>query len=97
MGRWQHGQGLRARMPEPAHRPVGEEIEIGNEFAFVRVRKVLTRNGERLEIIAPRLGYAIQLDPLELEALSWQTHDSFSRLLSSSGGPDHDQAPPHER
>jgi len=84
-------------MPESAHRPVGEEIQIGNEFAVVRVRKVVTRNGERLEIIASRLGYSILLDPLELEALSWQTHDSFSRLLSSSGGPDHDEDAPGDR
>ena len=61
-------------------------IEIGNEFAAVRVRKVLTRNGERLEIDAGRLGYRIRLDALELESLTWQSHDLFSKLLEQPFG-----------
>ena len=49
----------------------GEDpVEIANEFAFVRVRKVHTRNGERLEIQAPRRGTLIRLDPLELETIA---------------------------
>jgi len=66
---------------------VGEPIEIGNEFAFVRVRKVLTRNGERLEIEAPKLGHRIRLDPLELESISWQPHETFSTFLEKPFGP----------
>lgn len=63
-------------------------ISIGNEFTTIEVRKVLTRNGERLEISSPRMGYSIRLDPLELESLTWQNPESFSLLLRSPYGPD---------
>lgn len=69
------------------------EFPVGNEFASVVIRKVFTRNGERLEIFAPKLGKSIQLDPLELESLTWQTHETFSQFLSQpfgSGGRNHD-------
>lgn len=66
--------------------PASDVIEVGNEFAVVRVRKVLTRNGERLEIDAGRLGYWIRLDALELESLTWQSHDLFSKLLEQPFG-----------
>lgn len=61
-------------------------VTIGNEFAYVQVRKVYTRNGERLEISAPKLGYRILLCPLELESLSWQDHSLFSSLLQDPYG-----------
>lgn len=54
---------------------------IANEFASVTVEKVYTRNGERLEITSPRLGFRIQLDPVELESLSWQPKETFSEFL----------------
>jgi hypothetical protein len=73
---------------EPGEQP----IEIVNEFAAVRVRKVHTRNGQRLEISSPRLGYAIRLDALALESLTWQTMDTFTRFLETPFGP-----PEHER
>jgi len=60
---------------------------IANEFATVTVEKVYTRNGERLEIASARLGYRIQLDPLELESLSWQPKDTFSQFLYYPYGP----------
>jgi hypothetical protein len=69
-----------------------QEIEITNEFAQVRVRKVWTRNGARLEIASPRLGYVLRLDALALESLTWQTMDTFTRFLSEPYGP-----PEHER
>lgn len=65
-----------------------EPVEIGNEFAFVRVRKVLTRNGERLEIEAPKIGRVIRLDSLELESLTWQTHDTLSKFMERPFGVD---------
>jgi hypothetical protein len=71
---------------DPTVAQASEVIEIGNEFAAVRVRKVLTRNGERLEIDARRLGHRIRLDALELESLTWQSHDLFSKLLESPFG-----------
>ena len=49
----------------------GPELLIANEFAEVVVRKLLTRNGVRLEIRSPKGGYCVRLDALELEALSW--------------------------
>ncbi|MFI6956599.1 dihydrodiol dehydrogenase [Nocardia sp. NPDC050408] len=66
----------------------GEPVQISNEFATIRVRKVHTRNGERLEIHSPRLGYSIRLDPLELESLTWQTSETFSKLLETPYGPE---------
>lgn len=54
-----------------------EAVEIANEFASVFVRKVHTRNGERLEIEARRRGRLIRLDPLELEALACRDDESF--------------------
>jgi hypothetical protein len=61
---------------------VGTPFTVANEFAFVNVRKVLTRNGERLEISAPKLDFRVLLDPVQLEALTWQTPESLSRLLT---------------
>ncbi|RIH82464.1 hypothetical protein Mlute_02485 [Meiothermus luteus] len=61
-----------------------------NEFTTVTIEKVQTRNGERLRISAPRMGYSVELDPLELEALTWQPVETFSRLLSTPFGPDED-------
>jgi hypothetical protein len=66
---------------------VGEPMIIANEFAEVEVRKVKTRNGVRLEIRSPKLGYRVRLDSLELEALSWQPVETFSRLLETPWGP----------
>jgi hypothetical protein len=64
------------------------EFELANEFALVRVRVVHTRNGVRLEIAAPRLDRAIRLCPLELETLTWQTPETFSRFLATPFGPE---------
>ena len=69
-------------------RRASEELELANEFAEVRVRQVMTRNGVRLEIVAPKLGTGIRLCPLELEALTWQTHESFSKALGTPFGPE---------
>ena len=63
------------------------QISIGNEFTHIELRKVFTRNGERVEISSPRLGYAIRLDPLELESLTWQDAHTFSLLLETPYGP----------
>jgi hypothetical protein len=80
---------------EPAgHSDPGEEeriegeFELANEFALVRVRVVHTGNGVRLEIAAPRLGRGIRLCPLELETLTWQTHETFSHFLQTPFGPE---------
>lgn len=65
-------------------------VELANEYALVTIRTVNTDNGTRLEIVSPRLGKSIRLDPVELEALTWQSHDLFSRLLQTPFGPEGD-------
>jgi len=68
------------------------DFELTNEFATVRVRRVFTRNGVRLEISSPRLGRSIRLDPLALESLTWQPAETFSAFLRQPFGrqPDED-------
>jgi hypothetical protein len=58
-----------------------EPLLIANEFAEVLVRRVLTRNGMRLEISSPRTATTVRLDPLELESLTKQTPEFYSDLL----------------
>jgi hypothetical protein len=65
-----------------------DTVTITNEFTSVRVRKVFTRNGERLEVHSAKLGFTVQLDPLELESLTWQTPDVFSGFLQDPYGPE---------
>jgi hypothetical protein len=62
------------------------EIQLVNEFAHVRIRKVATRNGARLEIESPRLGRSIRLDAVALESLTWQEPETFSRFLETPFG-----------
>jgi hypothetical protein len=54
-----------------------DPIEIANEFSIVRVSKVHTPNGERLEISSPRRDRLIRLDPLELESIACHDDESF--------------------
>ena len=67
---------------------MGDEIRLANEFSDVVVELVPTRNGARLRISVPSSGHEILLCPLELEALTWQDHDFFSRLLATPHGPE---------
>ena len=69
--------------PDPEH-----VIRLGNEFTEVVVDRVRTGNGVRLRIRVPSSGAEIMLCPLELEALAWQDHELFSRLLASPNGPE---------
>ena len=46
-----------------------EELSIVNEFGLARVRKLRTRNGERLEIHSPRFGHCVHLLHATLEQL----------------------------
>jgi hypothetical protein len=65
----------------------GEPIVLGNEFAEVRVCRIETRNGSRLLIESPKSGQWVTLCPLEVEALTWQNPQTFSRMLGSPFGP----------
>jgi hypothetical protein len=69
--------------PDPDH-----VIKLGNEFTEVVVERVRTGNGARLRIRVPSSGAEILLCPLELEALAWQDHELFSRLLATPNGPE---------
>lgn len=60
-----------------------DPIVFGNEFSEIRVSRVETRNGSRLLIEAPRSGQWVALCPLELEALTWQTPETFSAMIGS--------------
>ncbi|MFQ6330067.1 hypothetical protein ACLMAL_28560 [Nocardia sp. CWNU-33] len=73
------------RSTSPSHG--GSELSISNEFAHVIVRKVHTRNGERLEIESPHFGTSVRLDALQLEGISWQPTEVFSGFLQGSRGP----------
>jgi hypothetical protein len=68
------------------------EFKLVNEYAVVRVRKILTRNGERMEIHAPRLGYTIRLDALACEGLSWQSPQTIGKFLETPFGPGHSES-----
>ncbi|MBA2953814.1 hypothetical protein GON03_05755 [Nocardioides sp. MAH-18] len=65
----------------------GEPLVVGNEFAEVRVAKVQTRNGVRLLVESPKSGQWITLDPLELEALTWQNVATFSAMVGNPFAP----------
>ena len=73
---------------------MADEIRLANEFSEVVVERVPTRNGARLRISVPASGRSILLCPLELEALTWQDHDLFSRLLETPYGPEDEPSPP---
>ncbi len=77
----------------PWHAPDPEtsgEIIIADEHGAVRVRKVKTRNGERLELHSLEHGRSVRLDALALESLTWQTMDTFSAFLRDPFGPSSD-------
>lgn len=56
-------------------------LQIGNEFTVVHVRKVYTRNGERLEIESKKEGTKIHLDPMQLEGITTETPEYFSKMV----------------
>lgn len=66
---------------------VGEPIVIANEFSEIRVVRVNTRNGARLFIDSPKSGQWITLDPLELEALTWQNEATLSAMVGNIAAP----------
>ncbi|MGI9556538.1 MAG: hypothetical protein ACR2N5_01210 [Solirubrobacterales bacterium] len=69
-----------------------EEVEfqtfVTNEFTSVRVRKIQTRNGERLEIESRRLPHSIRLDALVLESLTWRSVLELGEGLETPFGPE---------
>jgi len=72
----------------------GEPFGIGNEFTGVEVRKVWTRQGERLSIFVPRSGRRILLDAMQLEIVAAQEPERFRKLFEQELGAGGDpQAP----
>jgi hypothetical protein len=67
---------------------VPPDVLVEIEGARVVVEPVQTRNGVRLRISVPASGHQILLCPLELEALSWQDHEFFTKLLATPHGPE---------
>lgn len=57
-----------------------ERFSIANEFTGAWVRKVWTRNGERLEVSIPKTGNVIYLDAMQLEIIARQTPASLARF-----------------
>ncbi len=66
-------------------------IVVSNEFAAVTIRKVSTRNGERLEIRSLGHEQVIKLDALALEALTWSTPLEVGKGLETPLGRDPSQ------
>jgi hypothetical protein len=62
------------------------EITITNEFTSVRLRKVRTRNGERVEIRSLRVPNVVRLDALVLESLTWRSMKDIAKGLESPFG-----------
>ena len=58
-----------------------EYTEISDHAAIVRVRKVRTGNGVRLEIHTPQKDRRVYQDPQNIESLAWQTPQTFSDTL----------------
>jgi hypothetical protein len=67
-----------------------DPIVIANEFATVTVRKVRTRNGERLEIRSHSQDRSIKLDAIALEALTWSDTLAVGQGLETPLGPEDD-------
>jgi hypothetical protein len=59
---------------------------IANEFTGVKVRKVITRNGERLELSTPKFGHRVLLDAMQLEIISTLTPEKFNELFARNLG-----------
>lgn len=65
-----------------------ESFVVANEFAVVSLRKVYTRNGERLEIRSLGHDQSVLLDAIALEALTWSSPLEVGRGLETPFGPD---------
>lgn len=67
---------------DPSVSAVGDPIGIANEFTGVLVRKMLTRNGERLEVTTPKSGHRVLLDAMQLEIISTLKPEAFTELIA---------------
>lgn len=58
-----------------------ERIQIANEFTFIQLKKVTTKNGEMLEIESKKNGRKITLDAMQLESLTLLEPEHFSKFF----------------
>lgn len=72
----------------PQEEAVEFQTTVTNEFTSVRVRKIRTLNGERLEIESLRLDHSIRLDALVLESLTWRSVLELGQGLETPLGPE---------
>ncbi|MFC7496000.1 MULTISPECIES: hypothetical protein [unclassified Nocardioides] len=71
-----------------ADKSLTEGFVVANEFAVVSLRKVHTRNGERLEIRSLGHDQSVLLDAIALEALTWSNPLEVGQGLETPFGPD---------
>jgi hypothetical protein len=81
---------VNAHIPEVPDDEV--RIIISNEFASVEVRKVATRNGERLQIRSLGKQTSVRLDAIALEALTWSDAIEVGMALENPLGPETGEA-----
>ncbi len=81
---------MNAHIPEVPNDEV--RIVISNEFASVEVRKVATRNGERLQIRSLGKQTSVRLDAIALEALTWSDAIEVGMALENPLGPETGEA-----
>lgn len=67
-----------------------DELQIGNEYAVVRLRTLETNAGPRVAIESVKMGYSCRLSPAELDALTREGMGFFSSLLETPLGPESD-------
>jgi len=60
-----------------------ETHSLSDEYTTVKIRKIFTPAGERVELEAPELGRSIRLDAIEIESLSWQEPETFIEFLDA--------------
>lgn len=64
---------------------VEEETRVTDGKSDIRISKVSTPKGERLEIASPELGTRIRLDALDLESITWQDTTAFEEVANDQG------------
>ncbi|MGJ9385733.1 hypothetical protein [Salipaludibacillus sp. CF4.18] len=57
------------------------QFKIANEFTYIKVSKMETRNGELLEIESMKSDRKIRLDPMQLESLTLLKSEHFSEFF----------------
>ena len=71
--------------PERAEHPDDHRQFLRNEFAMVEVTLIGERHAQRLRIRNAETDDVVELDPLELEALTRLSHGELGRLIVADG------------